>query len=94
MLPDFVPYKTEVVYLKGFIEIVAAIGLLFSDFKEMTGWLLILFFVIVFPANVYATIKHVDYQKGTTDGKGLNYLWFRIPLQILFVMWIYFSSIK
>jgi hypothetical protein len=27
------------------------------------------------------------------DGNGLNYLWFRVPLQILFIVWVYFSLI-
>src|ERR671927_327844 len=43
MIPSFVPYKTEVIYLTGIIEIIAAIGLLIPNFKETTGWLLILF---------------------------------------------------
>ena len=41
MIPSFVPYKTEVVYLTGIIEIIAAIGLHIPKFKEATGWLLI-----------------------------------------------------
>lgn len=94
MIPSFIPFKTEVTYLTGIIEIIAAIGLLIPNFKETTGWLLILFFVLLLPANIHAAIKHIDYQKGTYDGSGLNYLWFRVPLQILFILWTYLSSIK
>ncbi|PXV62396.1 hypothetical protein CLV62_12085 [Dysgonomonas alginatilytica] len=43
MLPDFIPCKTEVVYLTGIIEIVAAIGLLIPDFRIIVAWLLIAF---------------------------------------------------
>jgi uncharacterized membrane protein len=94
MFPDFIPYKTEAVYLTGIIEIAAAIGLLVPNFKVVTAWLLIAFFMLILPANIYAAIKHIDYQKGTFDGNGLTYLWFRIPLQILFIVWTYLSAIK
>ncbi len=87
-------YKTETVYLTGVIEIAAAIGLFIPNFRIVTAWLLIAFFILILPANIYAAIKHIDYQKGTFDGNGLTYLWFRIPLQILFVVWAYLLAIK
>ncbi len=94
MLPDFIPFKTEAVYLTGIIEIAAAIGLFIPNFRIVTAWLLIAFFILILPANIHAAIKHIDYQKGTFEGNGLIYLWFRIPLQILFIVWTYLSSIK
>lgn len=94
MLPGFIPFKTETVYLTGIIEIAAAIGLFIPNFRMVTAWLLIAFFILILPANIYAAIKHIDYQKGTFDGNGLTYLWFRIPLQILFIVWTYLSAIK
>ena len=94
MLPDFIPYKTEKIYLTGVIEIVAALGLFIPSFRVITAWLLIAFFIVILPANIYAAIKNIDYQKGTFDGNGLTYLWFRIPLQILFIIWTYLSVIK
>ena len=93
MLPDFVPNKLAIVYFTGVIEILAAIGLLIPHFRVATGWLLIVFFVLIIPANVYAAIKQVNYQKTNFDGNGMNYLWFRVPLQILFIGWTYLSAI-
>jgi uncharacterized membrane protein len=94
MLPGFIPFKTETVYLTGVIEMVAAVGLLIPRFRLITAWLLIVFFIMILPANVYAAIKHIDYQNGTFEGNGPAYLWFRVPLQILFIVWTYFSVIK
>lgn len=94
MLPSFVPFKTAIIYLTGIIEIGAAIGLLLPISSVATAWLLIVFFILILPANIYAAIHHIDYQKGTFDGNGLTYLWFRIPLQIVFVIWTYLSAIK
>ncbi len=94
MLPAFIPFKTELVYLTGFIEIILAIGLFIPVSNVITAWLLIAFFILIIPANIHAAIKHLDYQKGTFDGSGLGYLWFRIPLQVIFIAWTYFSFIK
>ncbi|MEJ0104412.1 MAG: hypothetical protein WDO19_18400 [Bacteroidota bacterium] len=93
MIPRFIPFKKEIVLVTGIIEIVAAIGLLISKVQHLTAWLLILFFILILPANINAAIKRIDYQKGTLDGPGLNYLWFRVPLQLFFIAWIYFFAI-
>lgn len=94
MLPDFMPYKMKVVHLTGLFEIGAAICLLLPNYKVATGWVLIAFFVMALPLNIKAAIAHIDIQKGTFDGPGLTYLWFRIPIQVLFILWVYVSSIK
>ncbi|WP_010516797.1 DoxX family protein [Croceivirga radicis] len=94
MIPPFIPFKENMVYLTGIFEIVLAIGLLIPKFKVITGWLLIAFLLLMLPANIYASLHNVNYQKGTLDGNGVSYLWFRIPLQILFIIWTYVSAIR
>lgn len=93
MIPDFFPFKTTTVYLTGVAEIIFAIGLLIPNYRVVTAWAIIGFLVLVLPANIYASIRHVNYQDASFGGAGLNYLWFRIPLQILFIGWAYFSAI-
>lgn len=94
MLPDFIPNKKTVVQLTGIIEIAAAIGLFIPKIRLLTAYLLILFFVLILPANIYAAVHHIDYQKESFDGNGPAYLWFRIPFQILLIVWVYLSVIK
>jgi uncharacterized membrane protein len=94
MIPGFVPFKQTMVYLTGVFEIVAAIALLVPQMHEAAGWVLIVFFLLMLPANINAAIKHIDHEKGTYEGNGIKYLWFRVPLQILFIAWIYFSAIQ
>jgi len=94
MMPEFFPFKKGLVYFTGIIEIAAAIGLLIASFKVLTAWLLMVFFLVLLPANINAAIRHVDYQKGSFEGNGTTYLWFRVPLQILFILWVYFAAIK
>ena len=93
MLPSFIPFKKVMVFFTGVFEIAAAIGLLIPPLRNLTAWLLIIFFLVILPANISAAIRQIDYQKGTTDGPGLNYLWFRVPLQFFFIGWAYFFII-
>jgi uncharacterized membrane protein len=92
MIPAFIPFRLMLVYITGIIEIIAAVGLQIERFRNLTAVLLIIFFILVLPANIYAAAKNIDYQKGGNDGKGLHYLWFRIPLQILFIIWTWMST--
>lgn len=94
MMPDFIPFKKGMVYFTVLIEILAAIGLLIPTLRTFTAWLLILFFILILPANIHAAIKHVDHEKKSFEGKGIKYLWFRIPLQIFFIVWVYISTIR
>ena len=94
MIPQFIPFKESFVYLTGIFEILLAIGLLIPKLKVISGWTFIIFLLLMLPANIYASINNVNYQKGTFDGNGLAYLWFRIPLQILFIIWTYISTIR
>ena len=94
MIPEFIPFKESVVYLIGIFEILLALGLLIPKFQTVSGWALIVFLLLMLPANIYASVNNVNYLKGAFDGNGLIYLWFRIPLQILFIVWTYISAIR
>ncbi len=94
MLPEFIPYKNFIVYFTGIVELAAAIGLLLPKYKKLTARLLIIFFVLILPANIYAAMHQVNYQTGSYDGKGLDYLWLRIPVQIFYILWTWFFAIR
>ncbi|MAQ75888.1 MAG: hypothetical protein CL613_06110 [Aquimarina sp.] len=94
MVPDFIPLKKEVVLLTGVLEILLAVGILVPSFRVIFGWALIAFLIVVLPANIKAALESIDYQTGQFNGPSIQYLWFRIPLQVLFIIWTYFSTIK
>jgi uncharacterized membrane protein len=94
MIPPNIPFKTEIIYLTGVIEILLGVGLLIPKLSIYSGWFLIFFLLLLLPANIYSSLKHIDYQKATFDGNGLSYLWFRIPLQLIFMIWTFVSTIK
>lgn len=93
MLPAFLPGKEVIVYLTGIAEFAAAAGLLTNRYRTVTAWAVIAFFILITPANIYAALHHVDLQKGTYGGSGTEYLWYRIPLQLFFIGWVYFSAL-
>ncbi|MEO8517475.1 MAG: hypothetical protein ABI426_12045 [Flavobacterium sp.] len=92
MLPDILPQKKLIIYTTGILEIGAAILLLFNESHKIAACFIILLFIFMLPANINATLKHVDHENATYNGKGVKYLWFRIPLQVFFILWVYFSS--
>jgi uncharacterized membrane protein len=94
MVPGFIPAKKQMVFLVGVFEVIFAIGLCIPSFRRLTADLLILFFLLVLPANVNAAQKGVDYQEASFEGRGANYLWLRIPMQLFFIAWVaYFGLI-
>lgn len=93
MMPPAVPFKELLVYLTGVFEIIAGVLLLSPSLRIVTGWILLAFFILILPANIYAAYKHVNLETATYNGRGLKYLWFRIPEQLFFIAWICYFSI-
>lgn len=93
MVPDFIPFKKAMVYFTGLLEIAFAVGLVYPPTIKITAWALIVFLILVAPANVKAAQTHVDYQKANLNGPGPKYLWFRIPLQLFFIAWVWFFAL-
>ena len=93
MLPVRVPLKKLVVYASGVAEILLGVGLLFPPIRHVAAIVLIVFLVLVLPANINAARQHINYETGENDGKGLKYLWFRVPLQLFFIGWIVYFSL-
>jgi uncharacterized membrane protein len=94
MIPPIIPIKTEIIYLTGLLEVLLGVCLLIPSVRIYSGWILIALFLLLLPANIYAAIMHIDYQKGTYEGNGITYLWFRVPLQLFFIVWTYLSAVK
>jgi len=91
MLPEFLPFKREIVYFTGICELLAVIGLLWDKTSKITAVLLMIFFLAILPANIVGSMKQV--QLGGMEN-GALYLLFRVPLQILFILWAYYFGIR
>lgn len=91
MLPSWVRGRLQIVYATGALEIAGAIGLLVPHVYRLAGMCLIAFLVAVFPANIYAAVKRVDFG-GHAEGPA--YLWARAPLQLVLVAWTYWFAVR
>ncbi len=93
MLPPVIPFRNQLVLLTGLLEVAAAVALLVERYTVGTAWGLIVFFILVLPANLYAASQRVNYQEADFTGPGPAYLWFRVPLQVLLIGWVYYFGI-
>jgi uncharacterized membrane protein len=91
MMPDFMPAKRELVYFTGVCELAAVVGLVWNKTARLASVLLIVFFVLVLPANIAGSLKAVNF--GGME-YGAWYLLFRVPLQVFFVWWVWYFGIK
>jgi uncharacterized membrane protein len=86
IMPPYVPWPREVVAVSGVAEIIGALGVCFSFTRRTAGWFLIGLLVAVFPANIQAI------SNGMVIGGyavPLWALWARLPLQPLFIVWVF-----
>lgn len=88
-LPTWVPLRAEIVFVSGLVEIALGIALLLPPpARRRVGLVLALYLVGVFPGNVYVAVFDVD-----VDGQpGGAYPWVRLPLQLLFIAWVLWST--
>jgi len=94
MIPDVLPYREAGVLATGILEIIFIIGLLLPRTWKFTGTALIIYLILVIPVHVHAAMEHIDFRTAEATGHGLDFLWFRIPLQFFFIAWIYWSCRK
>jgi uncharacterized membrane protein len=82
IMPPYLPWHYQLVYLSGAAEILLAILLLPESTRSIAAWGLIVLLVAVFPANIY--MAQVFYRKKH------RYLWLailRLPLQLVLIYW-------
>lgn len=89
MIPSSVPYRVELIYVTGILELLGAIGVWIPRFERLTGLLLIVMLIGLLPANVYSAINRVEYGG---HGAGPIYLLARVPFQLFVIWWTYFAT--
>jgi uncharacterized membrane protein len=83
-----------IVYITGIMELVLAIGILIPKHQKNAAIIIVVFLLLMLPANIKAALNNLNYQTGELNGNGINYLWFRIPLQGFFMLWVLFFVFK
>ena len=88
MMPDWIPQPMALIYFTGVCEIAGAVGLTLPYFRRAAGVALIVFFIVVFPANVKAARSGVG-----LGGKRPTPLWLRASMQVLFIALTWWSAL-
>src|SRR5688572_21011203 len=89
MMPPWVPLHLEMVLFTGAAEIAAALGLLVPRLRRAAGFMLALYFVAVFPANIHNALNGLAVE-GLPQAQW--YYWVRLAFQPLAIWWALFSA--
>ena len=70
IVPKYMPFALFLVYLTGIIEIVGGLGIIYPETREITGRLMVLFLIAIYPANFNMWINDIPYNgtRLTTQG--------------------------
>lgn len=90
IMPPYLPWHLELVWLSGIAEIVCGIGVLFPQTRVMAAWATIALLVAVFPANIHVAVNDVPMVGAEAGGGILN--WVRLPFQGLFIAWAWWYT--
>ena len=86
IMPPYLPAHRELVYASGVAEIAGALGTMHPRTRRPAGLFLIATLLAVFPANVHMALHPEDFED--VPG-GAAALYARLPLQALFVYWVW-----
>jgi uncharacterized membrane protein len=89
IMPPYVPWRLGMVRISGVCEVLGALGLLLPATRRLAAWGLVALLVAVFPANLYMATNPVE-----TDTAGISATirWGRLPLQLVFIVWVLWCS--
>ncbi|QJX46830.1 DoxX family membrane protein [Hymenobacter taeanensis] len=87
IVPPYLPAPLLLVYVSGLAELAGGLGLLLPATRRVAGYGLIALLIAVFPANVYML---------QAQGAGMAVpvwaLWVRLPLQLVLLAWVWWST--
>jgi uncharacterized membrane protein len=87
MMPTVFPNPMAFVYFTGVCEILGALGILWPPTRSLAGFCLFVFLLAILPANRKAARENLS-----IASRPATALWLRIPVQILFLVLIAWST--
>ncbi|HEY5706603.1 MAG TPA: hypothetical protein VIS96_13625 [Terrimicrobiaceae bacterium] len=91
MLPPSLPKRRALIQISGFFEAAIAVSLLAWPKSPLVGFVIIAFLVAIFPSNIYAAMRRIDFGGHSA---GPRYLLVRAPLQLLLIFWTYWFVLR
>ena len=90
MMPPYLPWHRELVFVSGVAEIVLGIAVLVPGLRHLAALGIIALLIAVFPANLHIAMHDVPLA-GATQGLGM-WNWVRLPFQALFIAWAWWYA--
>ena len=89
IMPPFLPFHLELVYVSGLFEILGGIGVLCRASRSLAGWGLIALLFAVYPVNIHMALNPELF---IARGMPLWSLYLRLPLQFVLLAWAYWTT--
>ncbi len=88
IMPPYLPFHLELIYVSGFVEILLGVLLLIKRFRFFAGFGLIVLLIFVFPANIYLYTSDIarDAYGQISKLDALIRMFFQLPL-IMIAYW-------
>lgn len=90
IVPPWLPAPRLLVDLSGVFEVAGGIGILVPSLRKTARWGLIALLIAVFPANIHMALNPEQFADW---GMPLWALYLRLPLQFVFIAWVFWSGI-
>jgi uncharacterized membrane protein len=87
IIPDYLPWHLELVYVSGVCEILLGVMLLIPSCTSIAAWGIIALLIAVFPANIHMALYPDQYPRFSHLE-----LYLRLPMQGIFIAWAYWFT--
>jgi uncharacterized membrane protein len=94
IMPPYLPWHVELVWLSGVIEIVLGILVIVPATRVMAAWGIILLLIAIFPANLHAAMHDVQlvHRPAWMSQPTPAQAWGRLPFQLVFIAWAWWYT--
>jgi len=90
IMPPFLPFHYEAVYISGFFEIILGGMLFFKNTRYIAAWGLIGLLLAVYPANIYLAFNSTPQEAIKISAFAAS--WVRLPIQFIFLGLAYWHT--
>ncbi|WP_299257197.1 MauE/DoxX family redox-associated membrane protein [uncultured Aquimarina sp.] len=82
IMPLYIPFHKQLVYLSGITEIMAGVGVIFSQTRFYSIWAIIAMLILFFPVHIHMLVN-----KKASLRLPKSVLTFRLLLQFVLIYW-------
>ena len=87
IVPPYLAFHLELVYLSGGFEIIFGLGLLFKKTRFYAAWGLVFLLIAVYPANIYLAFNEIPQEAINVSSFVAS--WVRLPIQFVLILLAY-----